>query len=131
MQLTNIEDQVIVRQSSIAFWSISIFVVIIDTNIATKIEDTAPYLIIQNGYLVVGDRSNIALAGFGIFTLLTVIVFCIVQIRIELGRIHLFIIFAILCNLIRVSPLKMYLINRYIRIYVRTKSTKGYIHVYI
>ena len=70
MQLTNIEDQVIVRQSSIAFWSISIFVVIIDTNIATKIEDTAPYLIIQNGYLVVGDRSNIALAGFGIFTLI-------------------------------------------------------------
>ena len=66
MQLTNIEDQVIVRQSSIAFWSISIFVVIIDSNIATKIEDTAPYLVIQNGYLVVGERSNTALAGFGI-----------------------------------------------------------------
>ena len=48
MQLTNIEDQVIVRKSSIAFWSMSIFVVIIDCNIATKVEDTAPYLVIQN-----------------------------------------------------------------------------------
>ena len=69
MQLTNIEDQVIVRQSSIAFWSISIFVVIIDNIIATKVEDTAPFLILHNGYLVIGDRSNIDLAGFGIFTL--------------------------------------------------------------
>ena len=69
MQLTNIEDQVIVRQSSIAFWSISIFVVIIDNIIATKVEDTAPFLILHNGYLVIGDRSNIDLAGLGIFTL--------------------------------------------------------------
>ena len=99
MQLTNIDDQVVVRQSSIAFWSISVFVVIIDINIATKVEDTAPYLVIQNGYFVVGDRSNyFALAGFGIFTLglLTVIVFCIVQIRIELGRIHFYNIFCVM-----------------------------------
>ena len=90
MQLTNIDDHVIIRKSSITFWSISFLSVITDCKIVTKIEDTAPYLVMQNGYLVVGDRSNIALSGFGIFMLglLTIFVFCLVQMRIELGRIH-------------------------------------------
>ena len=91
MQLTNIDDHVIVRISSVTFWSISLLVIIFEYNFTIQVQSTFAYLIIHNGYLVIRDTNSIVLVGYGIciLGLLSVLVFCIVQIRIELGRIHL------------------------------------------
>ena len=90
MQLTNIDDHVIVRISSVTFWSISLLVIIFEYNFTIQVQSTFAYLIIHNGYLVIKDTSSVVLVGYGISILgfLSVFVFCIVQIRIELGKIH-------------------------------------------
>ena len=95
MQLTNIDDHVIIRISSITFWSVSLLVIIFEYNFTIQVQSTFAYLIILNGYLVIRDTSSVDLVGYGISILgiLSVFVFCIVQIRIELGRIHYSFIF--------------------------------------
>ena len=88
MQMTNISDDTLVFRFSILFWAISVLAVILDSTFATEMEDTAPYLILKHGKFVIDGRNNLELCGHGILVLsiLALIVFCIVQVRIEIGN---------------------------------------------
>ena len=58
MQMTNISDETFVFMVSAIFGAISALVVILDSTFATKMEDTAPYLLLKHGKFVIDGRNR-------------------------------------------------------------------------